>query len=584
MKAGGKVAVLALLVMGCATARSVECRVHGGPTWREVKSEHFHVSGNLSAKQTEQLARDFEQLLSAIRWAIDDAGALGTVEAIAVGPGQLKPFGYVDVLGLVPGDGRLLIIMENEDRFSKGGRLPETATHELTHLIARHAMPKLPRWLSEGLATYVETITFQGPTTVKLGTGQWFYQDTVDREGPADAERLWAWGTEKEPEGPMLSHLYATAWAYVHYLSNHERARFNALLAALRGGEEPRGAFERIFPRFAQEQSVAAVRHVDGGKFVAMTLTIPAAPQVPKATEVPPGQVHLLRSEIYTYAFRTPDAERRERVERELRLADALGAQPSRPVAPPVPFLIPPPAGAQGYEEARRKVVAANAMRTHVLQLPIGAPSARDMLSKVEHLDGLDDDPLVSARLELERAIFGEEGASELPSPEGRNEVRHALMLAALVRGDCPRVQQLVDVLKAMRKPDSVDEWLERAIAGSAAACAPRATAAADCPKGSEGLSKDAILKTIRGSSQLVQVSFEMAMGLDARMKELTVDAVFNISPTGAVRRVVIETAPAQPLFVALFQRLVSSMVFPPPCGGGDVSVHFPWVLKAAPP
>lgn len=303
----------------CVTAASVECREHGGPAWYRAQSSHFTVSGNLSPERLVSQAENLEHLLGGITWAMDYQGDTGGIDAIVLDKGHLARFEY-DVGGVAQGS---LFVAEANSYRDITGLIPRTATHELAHVVAGRAFPSIPRWLNEGLATYLETAKMTDATHLKIGAGIWGYQATLLGGLTATLDELWAWGSGEEPPEEVRGRLYSTAWAYVHYLSNHHRESFVRWLKYLREGKDARQTFEQIFPRFAQEQGPAAIEHMNGGAFVSATLTLTGGATA-KAVEMSPAAVHLARRRLWSLAFRMTDERREAERAKELELARAL--------------------------------------------------------------------------------------------------------------------------------------------------------------------------------------------------------------------------------------------------------------------
>ena len=255
---------------------------------------------------------------------MDYDGPIGDIEAYVVGEGHLKQFEY-DFIGVAQGS---LFVSESNGYRDITGLLPNTATHELTHVVAGRAFPSIPRWLNEGLATYLETAKLTDPKHLKIGAGIWGYQADLLGGLVATLDELWAWGTGEEPKDELSSRLYATSWAFVHYLSNHERARFTSWLKTLREGEEAHASFERIFPRFAEVEGVKAIEHMNGGAFVSATLPLTGGPKVSVA-EMSPAAVHLARRQIWSLAIRMTDERREAERAKDLQLARTLPSDDS---------------------------------------------------------------------------------------------------------------------------------------------------------------------------------------------------------------------------------------------------------------
>lgn len=309
--------------------------------WREVDSAKVLVRSNLDADDLQTQVTQLEQLLQTMQWVLDDTAPLKPVELVLVHSGDLGALGHDDIAGMVHGDRGLTLIEAGSLSRQVG-----TSAHELAHVVILRTMPTTPRWLHEGLATYLETAQFKGLEQVKLGTGIYRYQAIVLGDRLSTSEELWAWGQGPEPTGDAWNRLYASGWGVVHYLMNHDRARFNLLMQRLRQSHDPRRAFEAVFPDFDAVVVPAVREHLNGGDFMSLTLTLRAPPVRGRVRELTPGEVHRARAEIVEAAFRLAPEERRRRAGDERAVAERLEPgrmkQPSAPVSKKKTTPVPP--------------------------------------------------------------------------------------------------------------------------------------------------------------------------------------------------------------------------------------------------
>lgn len=126
-----------------------------------------------------------------------------------------------------------------------------TLQHEAFHCHAARVFPNgLPIWINEGLAQYFEDAVVLDDR-FRLGLADTnrlaLIQSEVDRVTLRDFLEVpdagWLYGLQIDPG--MVSLLYATAWAFVRFLSAPEspwRERFAGTLRDLRRGAEPEAA------------------------------------------------------------------------------------------------------------------------------------------------------------------------------------------------------------------------------------------------------------------------------------------------------------------------------------------------------
>src|SRR6267143_1268852 len=156
-------AALAAAVLLCAPAAAragFRCSAKGGPGWREYRSKHFVLDTDLKPEAVERLVRTLEKM-----HALEVQALVG--EQVEL-PGHLRVVALSD-----PGDYRELIGSANVGGYFKVTSLdepvivlpvvgfeadPETVAHELAHYISWYLYPRQPRWFSEGLAAFVQTV------------------------------------------------------------------------------------------------------------------------------------------------------------------------------------------------------------------------------------------------------------------------------------------------------------------------------------------------------------------------------------------------------------------------------------------
>ncbi len=187
----------------------------------------------------------------------------------------------------------------------------ELVAHELTHYIASFSFLRQPRWLAEGLATYFQTIEIDPVLGTGLrGKANQLMLSDIGRWGVLPIEELWRWDTFTGGNNANW-HRYASAWFWVHLLTNRERPAFDAFLERLRQGEEPRAAWEACFSHLSSEDFArAAEEYLQAGQFSTDFFQLdPLADQV-EVRPLPDAEVHAALSRA---AAITGDATRARR-------------------------------------------------------------------------------------------------------------------------------------------------------------------------------------------------------------------------------------------------------------------------------
>ena len=162
-----------LSLFGCATlsGKTLVPPERGGSAWIEVASVHFVLKTDLDPAAARDASATLEEMFAALSgWGF---------------PSQDKPKFRIDVVWFrsLP-DFKALTSQMQTGRFYRAGlhdfeaqpialvggdfvqSTRETLQHELTHWFVHYYYPQAPRWLDEGLATYLETLAIEGGTVV----------------------------------------------------------------------------------------------------------------------------------------------------------------------------------------------------------------------------------------------------------------------------------------------------------------------------------------------------------------------------------------------------------------------------------
>jgi tetratricopeptide (TPR) repeat protein len=324
---------------GCATLRA-ECRDHAGVEWREVRTEHFRIQTDLSSDKARQAAQELERfrraLGSAFTTVLDPPGQLQVV--LLRDQGELREFAGANYLGLYSRAGTKLRFALSSGRSSApgldGASLPTVQRHELAHFLMSHAFPRQPRWFSEGMAQYLQTVAIlpEG-NAVRFGDVVAEAVLYTRARSVLPLEALWAW-EGLETDGRRGEHLYASAWAYVHYLMNAEPERFGAFMARLSRAQEPRQAWSAAFAGVDVGRLEGAVRgHVENGTFYTQVRPVTFRPAAVQERPMSPADVHVARALLHhmTAGSIGDAAAKRDAVQQEL--AQALRMEPDNVAA-----------------------------------------------------------------------------------------------------------------------------------------------------------------------------------------------------------------------------------------------------------
>ncbi|AGC44173.1 hypothetical protein MYSTI_02857 [Myxococcus stipitatus DSM 14675] len=324
--------VLALL-SGCTSMRAL-CPMEGGGTWVEVRSPHFTIRTDLDVESAESAAGELEMLRQGLLQAWGGGfDPPGTVDVIILrNREELSEFTNVRIEGFsaTTSDGPLLVMAGNSYALSREAVDKSTQAHELTHYLSQFAMVRQPRWLSEGLASYLETITLKPERReVVLGALHWPFLDSVQRNGWRSLEELWDWDDRQQMSSAESRQYYASAWLWVHFVISQHSERFGRFQHRLMRGEEPRRAWEVSF-RGATDLAGKIHAYAFGGRnarYPVVTAPLMPVPSDFRTRPLEPAEVHGVRTQLILMTPGPAPAEvRMEKAEWEM--AQALKEDP----------------------------------------------------------------------------------------------------------------------------------------------------------------------------------------------------------------------------------------------------------------
>jgi hypothetical protein len=298
---GAAAALLAVASASCA-GHLPPCPAAGGPAWTELQGAHFRLRTDLPPAAARAALTDLELLGAALLIVFGAAPDLdtGKVPAVVVDRGwtDFAPHrvgGYFTNVLFQP----LVVMTAGSDLHRQ-----QVINHELVHYLSRLVMPRQPLWLSEGLASYYETIEFD------TGTGR----ITVGKPAPErlrfaqhgglNIEKMFAATEVGEDAGAF----YAAAWITTHYLMNHHGSAFNGYEKALRGGASFDAAWRAAFGAQTPAQLATEVQHYleDGGQYAVLIYRFPPyEPTAPIERSLGDADIHATRALLYATGART---------------------------------------------------------------------------------------------------------------------------------------------------------------------------------------------------------------------------------------------------------------------------------------
>jgi tetratricopeptide (TPR) repeat protein len=341
----------ALAAAGCAHSREFRCPAEGGPPWIELESAHFRIVTDAQADVARRLAAEYEQVRQAMLAGAWEArfDPPGRLEVVVLrnpdelgeftGAGWLWPWpvftfvaGYFQpwerpriVTGLAHDrDAPSLVLPPFRADIEAAAQAAESLVlrHELAHYLAFHVLVRQPRWLGEGLATYLETTvvgTYQGKPAAAVGLPPQQHPRSFGAE-PVSAGKLL--------RGEALDYLWSGL--FVHWLVNQHASQFADFQQRLARADEPLAAWKAAFPQFDPADAVAMealdralADYLKAGRFTVRRVMLAPVAIPGRERTLAPAEVHALRSELYVTAL----VDRIERARAEL--AESLREDPS---------------------------------------------------------------------------------------------------------------------------------------------------------------------------------------------------------------------------------------------------------------
>jgi hypothetical protein len=217
----------------------------GGSPWTSVETPHFALATDMEKTRAENLARMLEDTWTAMEYALESfsAGALennaGSEPVLAVALKNDREREAVHKqLGIFSAQPLLPPVVSIGDIDANRGT--QVVQHELAHALLAKRLPRVPRWLTEGVAVYLETAQLDREGhTVTWGT--WNANDMEQLRGgrvPIDA----VFDTERWKITRETYEMEMEAGLLVHMLVNHYPGELACYLKRLATDPDPTAA------------------------------------------------------------------------------------------------------------------------------------------------------------------------------------------------------------------------------------------------------------------------------------------------------------------------------------------------------
>jgi hypothetical protein len=291
-----------VLTSGCA---HFECKLHGGDEVRSLKTDHFVVTSDLPPEEHRAQAERLELLWDTFAAFFHADVATAQVPVVVLKSTEIVEWFASDYAGFVRRNGPNVLVVGAVAADPRGR---DTNAHELTHLVSAFMLPRQPRWLAEGLASLFEDATFKDARTVKMGRWNTSRAEEAFQVGVLSLDELSRWGGLTFDSSETL--YYASAWAWVHYLANHEEPRLLRLFDGLRSSRPLAELMNELFPPAEAQRLHAAVKaYLGEARFRGWETSLRRTPKIEAAVVLAPWEVHALRSRLH---LRNDEAARKD--------------------------------------------------------------------------------------------------------------------------------------------------------------------------------------------------------------------------------------------------------------------------------
>ncbi|HLL53847.1 MAG TPA: DUF1570 domain-containing protein, partial [Myxococcaceae bacterium] len=191
-----------------------------------------------------------------------------------------------------------------------------------------YSLLRQPRWVAEGLASYLEVTRPYGANgeEVRLGevnTNLLLWNRTHAR---VPMEDLWNWKGDADLRQAERVSYYATSWLWVHFLLNQREREFADFQTRLARAEEPRRAWYEAFKHVGQEQLLTELnQYLKQGRYNAFRFPLPELAEATSERMLSSAEVHGLRARLAMLRAKPMKAEERvKKIVKELEIAAEL--------------------------------------------------------------------------------------------------------------------------------------------------------------------------------------------------------------------------------------------------------------------
>lgn len=315
-------ALAAFVATACAGPRAGRSPAEGGRPWIEIRTAHYTLQTDLSSDDARETALYLERTRAALLAAAwphakpprDNLPAFVLRDDL-----EFQQMFGMDFTGLfVRGDFSSFILFygkPGESGWQSRG-IGMTLKHELSHHLSAYFLLQQPRWFSEGIASYLETIEISDDGS-RATVG--YANDRLLRPHRARVQDVLAW-TNETPEEIDPQRLYAGAWLLVHWLMNRKLEQFSDFQQRLVNGEQFESAWNRAFEGLQLDRLDHELDHYRA--YQTYTVRVPPVEAPISGRSLTDAEVHALRAHLVLSTMQSFEGERVERFQFARREVD----------------------------------------------------------------------------------------------------------------------------------------------------------------------------------------------------------------------------------------------------------------------
>ena len=260
--------------------------VDAAAEWRFLHTEHFHLVGDVSARQLRDVALRFEQfrdIAARLNLAPTSPQAASPLTILVFRNGKsFEPFmprdsgRVLDTAGMfVDGPDSVYIAV----RLDRGESSFRSVSHEYAHLLMKSVFPGAPPWLNEGMAEFYSTLRITGERSALIGYPVTAHVRLLRQASMPLTQMFAATARSSEYIGTPAARLllYAQSWAVIHHAFQSSRSKEVVELARkLVDGADVDAAVQATYGMSVSELERRVLGYIRNGTYRALAINFSA--------------------------------------------------------------------------------------------------------------------------------------------------------------------------------------------------------------------------------------------------------------------------------------------------------------------